>query len=195
MEIIKPKIDHNEYKFIELENKLQVLIIYDKDTDKSATSMTVNAGFYDDPIDTQGLAHFLEHMLFMGTKEHEQENYFHQFINGAGGLTNAFTMEETTTFFYQVLNHNFLESLEIFSHFFIDPLLSSNAIEREINAVNSEHIKNLTFDSARVSSILKEFVSNKHPYYNFGCGNIETLKKNDIREELLQLYNKYYSSN
>ena len=195
MQVIKPKIDNNEYKFIELDNKLQILVIYDKNTDKSAASMTVNTGFYNDPIHTQGLAHFLEHMLFMGTTKHKQENYFHQFINESGGSTNAFTMEETTTFYFQVLNKYFLEGIDIFSEFFINPLLSPNAIERETNAVNSEHIKNLSSDSARLSSVLKEFVDNNHPYYNFGCGNISTLKKPNIRDELLNFYNKYYSAN
>jgi secreted Zn-dependent insulinase-like peptidase len=122
MEVIKPKIDHNEYKFIELDNKLQVLMIYDKDADKSAAAMTINVGFYNDPEDTQGLAHFLEHMLFMGTHKYTQENYFHKFINDSGGIANAFTMEETTTFFYQVLNQHFTKSLEVFSEFFIDPM-------------------------------------------------------------------------
>lgn len=194
-DIIKPQIDTNEYKFIQLKNKLDVLIIYDKDTDKSAASMSVNCGFYDDPKDTQGLAHFLEHMLFMGTKTHPQENLFHQIVNETGGSTNAHTMEESTTYYYQVVNSNFIESLEIWSHFFIDPLLSPSAVNREINAVDSEYTKNIAFDIVRLTSILKEFTINNHPYYNFGSGNKKTLRKNDIREKLLNLYNKYYSAN
>ena len=51
--LIIPKINSNEYKFITLPNKLDVLLIYDKDTDVSAIAMTVEAGFYDDPKDTQ----------------------------------------------------------------------------------------------------------------------------------------------
>lgn len=193
--LIKPKIDNNQYKFLTLPNKLDVLLIYDKDTDISASGMTIQAGFYDDPIDTQGLAHFLEHMLFMGTDKHNEENYFHKFINDAGGMANAHTMEESTTFYFQVLNNYFDEAIDIFSSFFIHPLLSKNAIDREIKAVNSEHKKNLTFDTARVSSILKEFVDNKHPFYNFGCGTTETLSKPNIRDALFDLYNKYYSAN
>ena len=181
--LIKPKIDNNEYKFISLDNKLEVLIIYDKETDLSAAAMSVGIGFYNDPFETQGIAHFLEHMLFMGTKEHKQENFFHQFINESGGLTNAHTMEESTTYYYQVFNERFEESLEIFSSFFTHPLLSENAIEREIKAINSEHKKNLTFDSSRMSSVLKEFVKNNHPYYNFGSGNTDTLSK-----KILEIY-------
>jgi insulysin len=193
--LISPKVDDNKYKFIKLDNKMDVLIIYNKETDISATAMTVEAGFYDDPYEYQGLAHFLEHMLFMGTTKHKQENFFNKFINESGGITNAHTTEEFTTFYYQVLNEHFTESLEIFSYFFSDALLSETAIEREINAVNSEHRKNLTNDIFRTPSILKELVTNNHPYYNFGTGNKETLTKKNIRDILFDLYNKYYSAN
>ncbi|QKF93736.1 peptidase M16 [Fadolivirus algeromassiliense] len=193
--IIKPKIDNNDYKYIKLSNELNILFISDKNTELSAAAMTIQAGFYDDPIESQGLAHFLEHMLFMGTDKHKEENYFHKFINEAGGMTNAHTMEESTTFYFQVLNEYFNDAIDIFSSFFIHPLLSKNAIDREIKAVNSEHKKNLTFDSARTSSILKEFVTNDHPYFNFGTGNSDTLTKPHIRDQLFELYNKYYSSN
>ena len=194
-ELVKPKIDNNEYKFINLSNNLEVLIIYDEKTEISATAMTINVGYYNDPFETQGLAHFLEHMLFMGTSQNEEDNYFHEFINESGGFTNAHTMEELTSFYYEVLNEHFLKSLEIFSHFFTNALLSENAIEREMKAVDSEHKKNLAFDSARLASVIKEFVKNKHPYYNFGSGNINTLSKKNIRQILFDFYDKYYSSN
>ena len=93
------------------------------------------------------------------------------------------------------LMNDLKKSLEIFSSFFTHPLLSENAIEREIKAINSEHKKNLTFDSSRMSSVLKEFVKNNHPYYNFGSGNTDTLSKKNIRDILIDFYDQYYSSN
>lgn len=193
--IIKPKIDTNVYKYIKLENQLEMLIIYDKDTDISAAAMTVEVGYYSDPNDTQGLAHFLEHMLFMGTKKYPEENYFQKFINEAGGLTNAHTTNESTTYYYQVYNEHFMESIDSFAQFFIEPLLSPNSVEREINAVNSEHQKNLTFDDARISSVIQSLVENKHPFYNFGTGNKDTLTKDNIRDILIKFYDQYYSAN
>ncbi len=196
MEIIKPLIDTNEYKHITLDNKLDVLLIYDKNTDKSACSMNVNVGFYNDPIDSQGIAHFLEHMLFMGTKKFPKENHYHDFINNSGGMTNAHTMEESTTYYFEVLNEYFLKAIDIFAQFFIEPLLSENAVNREINAVNSEFRKNCPMDIVRVIDVLKDNIDIKtHPYYNFGSGNKETLSKHNIRDILKDFYNKYYSSN
>lgn len=196
MEIIKPLIDTNEYKHITLENKLDVLLIYDKNTDKSACSMNVNVGFYNDPIDSQGIAHFLEHMLFMGTKKWPKENYYHNFINKSGGISNAHTMEESTTYYFEVLNEYFLKTIDIFAQFFIEPLLSKDAVDREINAVDSEYMKNTPIDIIRVIDVLKDIIDVKtHPYYNFGSGNKQTLAKDNIRDILKDFYDKYYSSN
>jgi insulysin len=194
--IIKPQIDTNEYKYITLSNKLNVLLIHDKNTSISSASMTVNVGFYNDPPNAQGLAHFLEHMLFMGTKKYPKENHYGEFINKSGGSTNAHTMEESTTYYFEVLNKYFYELIDIFSNFFIEPLLSENAIEREINAINSEYLKNYPIDIVRTLSALKSLTDNKeHPYNNFGFGNTKTLSSPQIRTTLQDFYNKYYSSN
>jgi insulysin len=61
----KPDIDPNDYKFITLENKLQVLIVSDPTTDKSAACLDVHVGSIHDPEQLQGLAHFCEHLSFM----------------------------------------------------------------------------------------------------------------------------------
>jgi insulysin len=193
--IIKPKTDKKEYKYTILNNQLSVLFIYDEDTDISAASLTVEAGYYDDPKDTPGLAHFLEHMLFMGTEKYPDEDYYHKFINESGGSSNAHTMNESTSYYFQVLNKYFMKAIDLFAQFFISPLLLENSIEREMKAVNSEHMKNLSFDDARTDSIIRGLVKNNHPYSKFGTGSIDTLKKNNIRQLLIDLYNRTYSAN
>ena len=66
VEIIKSTNDSLEYKFIELENKMKCILIKDDKTEKSAVVVSVGVGWMEDPSDTYGLAHLLEHMLFMG---------------------------------------------------------------------------------------------------------------------------------
>lgn len=56
--IIKPQIDNREYKFMTLDNELEVLIIYDAETQESSAALAVQSGFYNDPADCQGLSHF-----------------------------------------------------------------------------------------------------------------------------------------
>ena len=73
--------DIKQYKPITLVNGLRVLLIENHESNRSAASLAVNAGHFDDPKDRQGLAHFLEHMLFLGTEKYpdsgEYNNIYH----------------------------------------------------------------------------------------------------------------------
>lgn len=194
--IIKPIIDKNEYRYMTLDNNLDVLMIYSKNADISAAAMTVNVGYYNDEPESYGTAHFLEHMLFMGSEKYPNKALFHKLINESGGVTNAHTMEELTTYYFQVQNSFFMNILDVWSNFFIKPLFLKESVEKEVNAVNSEHMKNIPNDLQRILSIIKEEIDHKeHPYRNFGCGNDETLMKPNIRDVLVKFYNTYYSSN
>jgi hypothetical protein len=65
----KPVIDNRSYRVIRLSNKLEALLVHDPDTDKASASMNVGVGNFSDPDDLFGLAHCLEHLLFMGTEK------------------------------------------------------------------------------------------------------------------------------
>lgn len=67
--IEKSPHDEREYRLVRLDNGLEVLLVHDAKADKAAASMSVNVGHLSDPEDLQGLAHFCEHLLFMGTEK------------------------------------------------------------------------------------------------------------------------------
>jgi len=193
MVLIKPLLDNNNYKLIKLDNNMEILLIYDKTTPFSATSLSVNIGSYDENI--PGLAHFLEHMLFMGTEKYPKENYFHKYISEHGGVHNAYTDSQITNYFYDVQNEYYLKSLDIFAQFFICPLFSKNMVDREIESVNEEHNKNISNDIRRIKFLFKQYAENNHPSKRFSTGNSNTLKREDIYDKLKEFYNKNYSSN
>ncbi len=66
--------------------------------------MNVHAGSCLDPLEYQGLAHFCEHMLFMGTKKYPSENDFSEFISNHAGNDNAFTSEKDTNYTFEIQN-------------------------------------------------------------------------------------------
>ena len=72
-EIRKSAMDRREYRHLKLANAMQVLLISDPDADKGAASMDVSVGFASDPPELPGLAHFTEHMLFLGTDKYPDE--------------------------------------------------------------------------------------------------------------------------
>jgi len=88
--------DKNDYDLFILENGLTCLLINDKNQNNSensicSVSIVVNAGSFNDPVNRPGLAHFLEHMIFMGSDEFPDENAFSSFISSNGGMSNAYT--------------------------------------------------------------------------------------------------------
>ena len=104
----------------------------------SAAGLCVHMGSFSDPADIPGLAHFLEHMVFMGTEKYPDENSFDVFNRKHGGFDNASTDCETTVFYFEVPRKHFLEGLDRFAQFFIQPLMKPDSMQREREAVDSE---------------------------------------------------------
>lgn len=79
-DIAKSPEDKREYRGLLLKNGLKILLISDPTTDQSAASMDVNVGSMQDPWELPGLAHFCEHMLFLGTGKYPIENEYAKVI-------------------------------------------------------------------------------------------------------------------
>lgn len=78
----KSQQDNRDYRGLKLSNGLKVLLVSDPVTDKSAAALTVDVGHMSDPNDIPGLAHFCEHMLFLGTDKYPNENAYSTFLSG-----------------------------------------------------------------------------------------------------------------
>jgi insulysin len=192
--INKPKSDNREFRGGILKNKIKYILINDKFLTKSYISVSINAGSYNNPKNYDGIAHFLEHMLFMGSKKYPKENYFMNKLQEYGGSSNAYTESLTTTYFFNVFDNGLSEIIDIFSRFFIDPLFNSESVMREINAVDNEHKKNINNDYRNFYQLLL-FLSNEDSVINtFATGSLNTLNKPDIREKMIDFYHKYYTS-
>jgi insulysin len=89
--IYTSKIDKKSYRFLELPNKLKILIIEDNTLNYASAAMNVNTGSWNDPDEFEGLAHFLEHMLFQGSSKYQGINYYSGLMSKYGGSGNAYT--------------------------------------------------------------------------------------------------------
>ncbi|KAJ0393808.1 hypothetical protein ATCC90586_001339 [Pythium insidiosum] len=193
-------LDERRYESVTLANDLQVLLISDPTTEKASAAMDVHVGHQSDPEELPGLAHFLEHMLFLGTAKYPDENSYKQFLSAHSGRSNASTSQMHTNFYFDVLAEHLHEALDRFAQFFIAPLFTPSATEREMNAVNSENAKNLQNDHRRLYQLQKSLANPAHPFHKFGTGNIETLGTGpkargiDVRHALLEFHATYYSA-
>jgi len=199
--IEKSKSDEREYRALVLPNELQVLLASDKKSEKAAAAMDVNVGHFSDPEEIPGLAHFLEHMLFLGTEKYPDENGYSAFLNDHGGRSNAFTSMEHTNYFFDVGFEHLQEALDRFAQFFIGPLFTESATGRELNAVDSEHAKNLQDDMWRTFQLEKTTSNPAHPYHKFATGDSGTLRDIpasagiNVHSRLIEFHKRYYSAN
>lgn len=191
--------DQRSYRYLTLPNQLQVLLISDPDSDKAAASLDVNVGSGADPDDYPGLAHFLEHMLFLGTGKYPEAGEYQAFISAHGGNHNAYTSFEHTNYFFDIDPDYLDPALDRFSQFFISPLFQSEYVEREKNAVHSEFMAKIKQDQRRSLNVFKTVINPKHPFSRFSVGNLTTLdetgKSVPLREQLLDFHARYYSAN
>ena len=88
--------DRSEFRRLVLPNGMKVILLSDPGLNKSSASVAVGAGSLQDPAGRQGLAHFLEHMLFLGTEKYPDEAEYSKFLTGNGGYSNAYTQYVTT---------------------------------------------------------------------------------------------------
>lgn len=195
--ILKSLNDPRSYEALTLDNGLQVLLISDPQSDKAAASLDVSVGSGDDPRDRAGLAHFLEHMLFLGTDKYPEADAYQHFISAHGGSHNAFTSFDSTNYFFDIDPGYFQAALDRFSRFFVSPLFNPEYVQREINAVHSEYQSKLQDDSRRHFAVLKQVINPDHPQSKFAVGSLDTLadRPNDpVREDLIRFYRQHYAA-
>ncbi|MBW7472403.1 insulinase family protein [Marinobacter sp. M216] len=195
---VKSPADDNDYRFIELDNGLRAILVSDSDADKAAASMNVAVGSGDDPAGREGLAHFLEHMLFLGTEKYPEPGEYQQFIKSHGGSHNAYTAFQDTNYFFDVEAPYLEPALDRFAEQFAAPLFTAELVDRERNAVHSEFSSKQKEDGRRFYSVKKAASNPEHAFNQFAVGNLSTLENTDenpLRPDLIQFWKDRYSAN
>lgn len=195
--VIKSSVDTRDYRYFVLNNGLKALVIHDAEAEKAAAALDVYVGSADNPKARQGLAHFLEHMLFLGTEKYPNADEYQAFINANGGGHNAYTSMENTNYFFDVKAEALEPALDRFAQFFIAPLFTPEYVARERNAVHSEYTARIKNDLRRSLDAFREVVNPAHPSAKFSVGNLDTLadsQGDSVRADLLEFYQHYYSS-
>lgn len=189
--------DQRGYRTLKLENNIEVILVSDPTTKKSAAALNVGVGLLQDPMSQQGMAHFLEHLLFLGTEKYPDTNEYQEFLTQNGGISNASTWLTYTNYMFKVNNDAYGEALDRFSDFFKSPKLYPEYTEKEINAVNAEWSMRREMDFFGQFKLSRDMMG-EHPANRFLIGNLETLgdkENSNLHKETVEFYNKYYSAN
>jgi nardilysin len=149
----------------------------------------------------QGLAHFVEHMVFMGSSAYPVENHYDAFVHSHGGDCNAMTEGEHTVFQFNISKDHFGPGLDIFANCLLNPLLNADAMERELQAIESEFSLALSDDGARLQQLLGMSSSSDHVLRKFSWGNEYSLKtvpeqhKVDAHHMIRRFHATHYTPN
>jgi predicted Zn-dependent peptidase len=169
-----------------------VRIVMEKiDYVKSASiGIWVNVGSNNETEETNGLSHFIEHMLFKGTSN-RKANEIAEEMDNLGGQLNAFTSKECTCFYVKVLDENIEEAVDILSDMFFNSLFLQEEIDKEISVV-IEEIK-MYEDSPEdvVNDKLTEIIFNNSPMAFNILGTEENLKTFTTKKVMDYMKEKY----
>ena len=190
--VLASAFDERSYRSLRLQNGLEALVISDPSISIGCAALDVAVGSLSDPRSNAGLAHFLEHMLFLSSEKYPLEGEYNQFLGRNGGQANAFTDLAHTAYFFTVGVNSMAGALDRFSRFFIDPVLSPEAAGREMQAVDSEHAKNMRSDPWRGYQLFKSTAREGSALNAFSTGNLATLNTSGVHDALRAFHARHY---
>ncbi|MCG6658180.1 hypothetical protein HOP52_10480 [Halomonas campisalis] len=186
--------DHRQSRSLTLPSGLRVLLLSDPAADQAGAAMGVGAGSGDEPPECAGLAHLLEHMLFLGTEKYPAPDEFPRYVQGHGGRYNATTEYDLTRYFFEIPPDHLAGALDRFAQFFIAPSLSVAAIAQEREVIDAEYRARREDDEQRILGVIKQLLDPAHPASRFFAGNRDTLGAvpEALRRALLAFRERYY---
>ncbi len=172
----------NGMRIVELKRKSDIVTV----------QINVNVGSINETKKIRGISHFMEHIVFEGTKKRNSEQIANS-IESLGGQLLAYTSNENTCFFVKIKKDYFEKALEILSDILINPTFEKNLVEKERKIILSEVslVKDqpLHYQFVLFSQVLFDKFPAKNPIY----GSIETIKS-ITRNDLIDFHKKFYTA-
>ncbi|WP_152223578.1 pyrroloquinoline quinone biosynthesis protein PqqF [Pseudomonas sp. SCB32] len=179
---------------LRLANGLRVVLVHAPDSPKAAALARVAAGSHDEPADYPGLAHFLEHLLFLGSADHRAEQRLMPWVQGRGGRLNASTQARTTDYFFEVAAADLGDGLTRLVDMLARPLLDRAAQLSEREVLEAEYIARSADADTLIDAALAAAVSGNHPLRRFVAGRRASLPvENDrFQRALAHFHRQHY---
>ncbi|NAT23271.1 pyrroloquinoline quinone biosynthesis protein PqqF [Pseudomonas syringae pv. actinidifoliorum] len=196
MDALMPAPQSADLRRITLANGLSVALCHDSRLKRSAASLRVAAGSHDAPQAWPGLAHFLEHLFFLGTERFPTGENLMTFVQRHGGQVNASTRERTTDFFFELPQAVFAQGLERLCDMLARPRMTVADQRREREVLHAEFIAWRGDANARDQLRLLAAVNPQHPLRGFHAGNRYSLSvPNPAFQQALQnFYQRFYQA-
>ncbi len=174
-----------------LENDIRLITSNVKDSQFVSINIFVDAGNRDEEKNEQGIAHFLEHIMFSGTKKRKDNKEISFEVETIGGYFNAVTSDEYTIYYVKVPYENFLKALDIISDMFLNSTFDPDFINLEKGIVKQE--LNMYKDNPR-RTVYDNFTKLLYKGSSLSGDIDKQIKLLDTinREKILNFISKYY---
>ena len=191
-----PALNHPRPHTETLANGLRVTLRHAPNLKRCAAALRVAAGSHDVPLAWPGLAHFLEHLLFLGTERFPAEQGLMAYVQGHGGQVNARTSERTTDFFFELSPQAFNGGLERLSDMLAHPRMNPDDQQREREVLQAEFVAWSQDATAQQRLALFDGLSPTHPLRGFHAGNRDSLPlpQPDFQNALKDFHQRFYQT-
>ncbi len=179
------------YKLTTLENGLKVLTVKMLNRASAGVAIAVKAGGRYEPKKISGVSHFLEHMLFKGTKKRNTRQIKEE-IEGVGGVLNAFTAEEVTCYYAKLRKEHYPRALEVLSDMVLNATVPENELKKERTVILEEIKMYQDVPSYHVQELISELLWQGQPLGRNLAGTPETVSAMS-RKDILDYKNAFYN--
>ena len=189
-----PVEDPSEPLQLRLANGLAVALLSRPDQPRAALSVRVAAGSHDEPAAFAGLAHFLEHLLFLGGAAFAGEQRLMPFVRACGGQLNASTQAHHSDYFCEVPAQQLEGALARLLDMLWQPLLDPAAQRAEREVLQAEFLARSGDGQTLIQTALGQAVAAGHPLGGFYAGNRQTLavEQPAFQQALWAFYRQHY---
>lgn len=188
--------DGRHYQLYTATNGLLCLLVSDPMVDAASCVVQFRVGSHDEPEHLPGLAHLLEHMLFMGSADYPQAGSFPQLISQWSGRFNASTAAQRTRYHFNVTPAGLDACLAQLTDMLAAPLFSPEAVAAERQVIDAEFHTRLADDALHEQAALGQVFNPAHPLSRFSAGNLSTLglEPEALAEALRAFHSRHYQA-
>ena len=182
---LKSETDTREFRHIELDNGLQVLLIEDKEEPKAAVAVSVRAGAYQDPDEWPGLAHLLLHTLLLGDEndehdEHDERESLKAWLQRHGGAMQPTISGEYAHFQFDITPTQLEPALMRLARQLASPQINAQMLDRSREAAHATYLDASQDPERRLEDVYRQLFSPRHPAAKPVLGKQDALQNADV---------------
>ena len=181
-----------EFQIDTLPNGIRFIHQEEKNAEISHCGLIINVGSRDETPEQHGMAHFLEHTLFKGTKTRKAFHILSR-LDAVGGEVNAYTTKEFTCLYASFLNHHYERAIELLVDIAFHSVFPPRELEKEKEVILDEIYSYLDSPSEQIYDDFEEQLFGNHPLGHGILGQEKQLRSFD-RDKVLEFFRSHYTT-